>query len=416
MNFTTIAVLAVLAVAPLVDAGDRPLKVYILVGQSNMQGKAGASTLPHMAEAPEAKALHDKIVDAAGKPRVYKDVCVAAFSQTGGWNKPSVDQEKKGPLTIGFGSDLRDEERFGPELGFGITIVESQQEPILIIKTAWGGKDLCNDFRSPGSGPYEFSDHQNKTYTKERKEALVKKTGHYYRLMAKHIKQVLADPGKYCPAYDPKQGYEIAGFVWFQGYNDMVNGHTYPNGKEPGGYDLYSKLLGQFIRDVRKEFKAPKMPFVIGVMGVGGNPEKPNVFRQAMAAPAALPEFKGNVVAVDTAKFWDHHLGELVDRGWRWTGKRNCDPENKYADLRVKLSSIQKELDETKKIKDGRERNKKRRAIGARMASIMYTPEEQRILKIGKSSQGFHYLGSAKIYGQIGEAFAKALISIQKTK
>ena len=23
------------------------------------------------------------------------------------------------------------------------------------------------------------------------------------------------------PGYDPEQGYELAGFVWFQGWNDM---------------------------------------------------------------------------------------------------------------------------------------------------------------------------------------------------
>ena len=70
-------------------------------------------------------------------------------------------------------------------------------------------------------------------------------------------------------------------------------------------YDEYSRLLAHFIRDVRKDLSAPKMPFVIGVLGVGGESEN-EVFRKAMAAPAAMPEFKGNVVAVETAPFWDH--------------------------------------------------------------------------------------------------------------
>ena len=34
-------------------------------------------------------------------------------------------------------------------------------------------------------------------------------------------------------------------------------------------------------------------------------------FRAAMAAPASLPEFKGNVVAVQTAPFWDDALGAI---------------------------------------------------------------------------------------------------------
>jgi hypothetical protein len=32
-----------------------------------------------------------------------------------------------------------------------------------------------------------------------------------------------------------------------------------------------------------------------------------------MAAPAALPEFKGNVAAVETAPYWDKPLAALAD-------------------------------------------------------------------------------------------------------
>jgi len=31
-----------------------------------------------------------------------------------------------------------------------------------------------------------------------------------------------------------------------------------------------------------------------------------------MAAPADMPEFKGNVVAVDTAPFWDHDIEAAI--------------------------------------------------------------------------------------------------------
>ena len=49
-----------------------------------------------------------------------------------------------------------------------------------------------------------------------------KQAGHYYRLMVEHVRRVLSDPGRVHPAYDPELGYELAGFVWFQGWNDMV--------------------------------------------------------------------------------------------------------------------------------------------------------------------------------------------------
>ncbi len=40
--------------------------------------------------------------------------------------------------------------------------------------------------------------------------------------MIEEIREVLQDPGKHVRGYDG-QGYDIAGLVWFQGWNDMVN-------------------------------------------------------------------------------------------------------------------------------------------------------------------------------------------------
>jgi alpha-galactosidase len=50
----------------------------------------------------------------------------------------------------------------------------------------------------------------------------------------------------------------------------MVDSGTYANRDKPGGYDAYSTAMAHFIRDVRKDLNAPKLPFVIGVLGVGG--------------------------------------------------------------------------------------------------------------------------------------------------
>ena len=97
-----------------------------------------------------------------------------------------------------------------------------------------------------------------------------KATGVYYRLMVEHVKKALADLKDVVPDYDPAQGYELAGFVWFQGWNDMVDSGTYPNRDRHGGYDAYSTAMSHFIRDVRRDLNAPKLPCVIGVLGVGG--------------------------------------------------------------------------------------------------------------------------------------------------
>lgn len=39
-------------------------------------------------------------------------------------------------------------------------------------------------------------------------------------------------------------------------------------------------------------------------------------------------------------------------------------------------------------------------------------PEEEEILRKGKSNQGFHYLGSAKIMAGIGKGFAEAMLKL----
>jgi hypothetical protein len=224
-------------------------------------------------------------------------------------------------------------------------------QPILIIKTAWGGRSLNTEFRPPSAGPYKLPKETQELWDrhpqgahgipkledrKKWQDAKDAASGVFYRMMVEHVKKVLADPRRVCPDYDEKAGYELAGFVWLQGFNDLVDGQTYPN----GNYDEYSRLLSHFIRDVRKDLSAPKMPFVIGVLGVGGESENES-FRRAMAAPATMPEFMGNVIAVETAPFWDHDIagaeprkreyddivgtaqtlisGGTINREWKWT-------------------------------------------------------------------------------------------------
>lgn len=399
----TIALIATLTLAGVTSAGagEKPLKVYILAGQSNMQGQSKEWVMRGMKADPAYKELYDKIMDENDEFRVHDSVRVAALS--GSLEKPVT---RNGPLTIGFGGALRGKPgirgkhalRWGPELGFGVTMKEHLEEPILIIKTSWGGKNLRKDFLSP-SGAEMLNGAE---------------TGPFYKAMKEHVKTVLADPGKYHPAYDPKHGYEIAGFVWFQGWNDQVAGREklYQPTKDRPKFAVYGDLLACFIRDVRKDFNAPTMPFVIGVIGTGGNPESKNPFRKAMAAPASLPAFKGNVVAVQTAAYYDEKLGELIDRGWRWM-RPKWDPEKKYRELAKKLMPLQAKLKEAKKIEDKAERKKKMAEIEKQMEAIKYTPEEKAYIANNKCSQGFHYFGSAKMFGRFGEAFANALIALE---
>lgn len=371
-------------------AADKPLQVFILAGQSNMQGHAHVRTFEHLAMDAANAPILAKMQNEDGSPVVCEHVWISSIG--------SSDSEKTGNLTAGFGAEARGP-KIGPEFTFGIFMQEHVGEPILIIKTAWGGKSIHTDFRPPSAGPYTFTEAQIETLKKRGKDPEVvqaekkEATGHYYRLMLEHVKTVLSDIGRVVPDYDEQQGYELGGFVWFQGWNDMVDSGTYPNRGEAGGYDQYSEVLAHFIRDVRTDLDAPELPFVIGVLGVNGpvehyGPSQQRYkgvhqnFRTAMAAPASLPEFQGNVTAVLTENFWDMEL----------TAARKKDAEIKQ---------------EVKKLS-----REEQQAAHEKLRSERLTERERAILEKGVSNAEFHYLGSAKIMAGIGKGFADALAEL----
>jgi alpha-galactosidase len=388
---TTLTMCGILALLIAVTASPlaaKPLKVYILAGQSNMVGHARIDTLPYMLQDPATVALHNRMVDKDGKPIVHENVYISMVNEFG---------PLAGPLTARFGAK---QDKIGPELAFGFTMYEKLQEPILLIKTAWGGKNLHTDFRSPSAGPYVFNQFQldkyskeNKTTVEEMNAAKAKETGHFYRLMIEHVKMVLADPGKFHPAYNKQDGYEIAGFAWFQGWNDVTDGHTYQNRGAPGSYDAYTTVLRHFIRDVRKDLDVPKMPFVIGVLGVNGSyldgtQKDPRhiEFQKAMAAAAAQPDFEGNVFAVHAGLYWDKLQGEADKKKWK---------------MRAESAEL---------IKQGKLNSKEQLDYERKRLAEIHTPEEAIAFK-GISNSPYHYLGSAKILSRIGEALAEALIN-----
>ena len=377
----------------------KPLQVYVLVGQSNMEGHARVETIPYVAEDPATKALHSRLVGPDGKPRAAERVWISYLTGIGDKNG-----EGFGKLTTGYGSrrdPATDGGKIGPEYAFGLAMERATDAPILLIKAAWGGKSLNHDYRPPSAGAYPRSpkDIEKNTHTDA-------DTGKYYRLMVAHVKRVLADPARVCPAYDPKQGYELAGFVWFQGFNDMVDGNYYP--KQPKGESAkrfvgYSELLTKFIVDVRKDLGAPGLPFVIGVMGVGGKDPGSDdnlAFREAMAQPATRPEFRGNVAAVRTALFWDEELGAIQEK-------------------REKLRQLAFELKNKGKRSanaDGKMTEAQQKAYLKEQEAKLISAEEAAKLSRGASNAGYHYLGSAKTFAGIGEAFAEAALSMRPAR
>ncbi len=258
------------AVAPDDKVGKGPLKVFILAGQSNMEGagviqldpqrNGGKGSLESWVHDPQMAGRTDHLIDADGKWVVRNDVWIWYF-------------DRKGGLTAGYGAN---ETTIGPEFGFGHRIGEALDDPVLLIKTAWGGKSLAVDFRPPSSGG---------------------DVGPFYTRMLEHVQSVLKDIKRHFPDYDGR-GYELVGFGWHQGWNDRVNqAHN----------DAYEQNLANFIRDIRNDLGAKNLPFVIAETGMSGHEEKhPRALSlmQAQAAVARYDEFKGNVAFVGTRDFY----------------------------------------------------------------------------------------------------------------
>jgi alpha-galactosidase len=172
----------------------------------------------------------------------------------------------------------------GPELGFGHVLGTFHDEQVLLIKTAQGNRALGFDFRPPSSGR---TDPDNKFESLE------------YKLMIEGVRKTLDNIDKVVPGYKG-QGYEIAGFVWFQGHKDSFTESLIVE---------YEKNLVNLINDVRKEFKVPKMPAVVGSNGFGGYNMQDKFVRilkaqMAVGDPKKHPEYAGTVASVDTRDFW----------------------------------------------------------------------------------------------------------------
>ena len=182
----------------------------------------------------------------------------------------------------------------------------------------------------------------------------------------------------------------------------MVDSGTYPNRDKPGGYDAYGTAMAHFIRDLRKDLNAPKLPFVIGVIGVGGPTAEYGLdqqrykathqnLRDAMAAPAQLAEFKGNVAAVLTEKYWDQELTAA----------------------KAKDSAIRQQA--KKLATEGKLKPAEEKAALDKLRATGLSERERQVLEKGISNFEFHYLGSAKILGGVGKGLAEALAELNSS-
>lgn len=287
--------------ASLLSAYSAPVKVFILAGQSNMEGQGfiaadtkrngGKGSLEFLAKDPATAAKFAPLLDAAGKWRVRDDVFISYL-------------DRKGPLTVGYGAK---ETQIGPELGFGWVTGDAFKEPVLLIKCAWGGKSLAVDFRPPSAGkpPYSLGEKQDAALAQDPTPL-----GKYYRETLALTKAALARVKELVPGSDGK--YEIVGFGWHQGWNDRINDKFNAE---------YESNMAHFIRDMRRDLGVPKLPFVIaetGMTGPGETHPRALSLMKAQAAVAERAEFKGNVAFVGTKSFWREKEVSPSSQGYHW--------------------------------------------------------------------------------------------------
>lgn len=225
-------------------------------------------------------------------------------------------------------------------------------EQVLLIQYGPGGQSLYGNFRPPSAGPIEGV----------QPEVL----GGQYRALVGILHDTPKNLKLRFPASDEKAGYEIAGFVWFQGYNDLF---------DDKGRQQYGANLVHLIKDLRKEFKAPDMKTAVGVMGVNGvKVEEVNIKQKEVRAGqrfvSTVPEFKGNVQAIESAPLLHPDTIAIKTAGW----------VNKERDLKTQPE----------------------------------TPEEKAMLQRATSSPGFHYNGEGRFFILLGKAFAEAMLEMTK--
>jgi hypothetical protein len=278
-----------------------------------------------------------------------------------------IEATAHGPLSIGWGGGVT---TIGPEYGIGITLERLVDAPILLVKCSWGNTAIREAWR-PGSldgveTPTEKAQREaaNALEAARAKEEgrepkprpAPEKTGKpswAWNMAMPAVREVLKNPGKYHPEYNPEKGYDIAGMVWFQGYSDMNN-------------EAYGEQLDEMIKWFRKEINAPEMPFVAGSLGVGSYYH--NAFKgyvnEGMVKAALSPDLKGSVDIVNTGRFYPL------------------------------------ELDAADNIFLSMEKG---------------TPEQQELntfLRKTTSNKPFHYRGSAKFFLLTGDAMARSLANL----
>ncbi|HCW45592.1 MAG TPA: sialate O-acetylesterase [Planctomycetes bacterium] len=289
------------------------VRVFLLAGQSNMEGHAvvdlvheqhyngGKGTLIRLMDDPVWKTRLSHLRDKEGNWTSRNDVWVRY--------QPSRGPLKKGPLSIGYAVH-EGRHHFGPELQIGHQLGHASKDPVLLIKTCWGGKSLHVDFRPPSAGGT---------------------TGPFYKKMIEEYREAIGSVEKDFPSLKGKK-LELTGFFWFQGWNDMYT---------DGALENYTQNFIHLVEDLREEFDVPRLPVVIGQTGNADSSQ----LHAAQAATEKNPQHKGSIKYVPTRQFlFKAEDSPNTGHGHHWFGHAGSyfEAGNSMGEAMIKLLSQRK--------------------------------------------------------------------------
>lgn len=299
-------------------ANATPVKVFIMMGQSNMLGEGRKDgpkeSLASVVKAGKYPYLWD---EATGNWSVSKNVRNVFVMASGGptsattlFNNEFMTGAETTP-TGPPGVSPRNKDSIGPELGIGFALGNYTADPVMCLKSCIGGRALGWDLLPPTQKSFDYTDpttsdvytyagyHQSPNKWKKGTtpkpigwEAGIQYDGDVFRAA-----EVLKNLTDYYPG---ASSYEVAGFFWWQGSKDA--------------YDMalaehYEENLVALIKALRLLFKSPNAKFVAATLGQTLNNDTTSTDGVILHAQEAVdgtgqygavkyPEFKGNVATV----------------------------------------------------------------------------------------------------------------------
>jgi alpha-galactosidase len=363
-------------------ATNKPVKVFILSGQSNMVGMGDVSPIDTpgtLSTVVKKQNRFPNLLATNGNWSVRSDVIYRGVISDNSWS---------GGLTVGDGA-------IGPELGFGHVMGWYFDEPVLLIKTSIGNRSLLWDCAPPGTPSFNYGTNTYAGYGQspglwptngggpspdvwyagrqyddfflaESNMAhagwaaglaykasgnigtQVRHNGTNYICKLSHTSGSSSEPGvggswttnwntysvfnvvdvldNWTTQYTnwAARGFEIAGYVWFQGNKDLG---------EPGA-SRYETNLVNLIQNLRSYYAnrypgrcSTNTPFVIatgcGDPQTNGAGLKVANAQLAMNNSTNYPQFVGNVKTMDTRGYWRTIAESPVNEGYHYN--RNAE-------------------------------------------------------------------------------------------